>query len=155
MLIGLSTSICVITLFRVIETKLVDTQNPTKAYASVGVLSLLEPLLGVINCCLPLISPVIIKVHRHFFPPKGDSTSNSRPVDYTIGGSSRYKRKKRTDPYALDTINNYNTQNSTLITSKGHLDNDSMEFPLKESQNTSGIVVRTQWDVETGTDRTL
>ncbi|OCL09617.1 hypothetical protein AOQ84DRAFT_259372, partial [Glonium stellatum] len=54
--------LCIITLLRVIETTKIPREGITKGYASVGVLSILEPLLGIVNCCLPVMRPILTAI---------------------------------------------------------------------------------------------
>ncbi|KAF2820522.1 hypothetical protein CC86DRAFT_304727 [Ophiobolus disseminans] len=54
---AMGSGICVITLIRVIEVAKANLQDITHDYASVGILSVLEPLLGIVNCILPYYRP--------------------------------------------------------------------------------------------------
>ncbi|KAF2800647.1 hypothetical protein K505DRAFT_190221, partial [Melanomma pulvis-pyrius CBS 109.77] len=61
LIFGMGFGICVITLVRTVEVSIASEAKMTYDYASVGVLSILEPLLGVINCSLPLLRPILQK----------------------------------------------------------------------------------------------
>jgi hypothetical protein len=72
--------------------------------ASVGILSIMEPLLGVINACLPLLRPVVLELQELLGLEKA---TQSKPQNYhspfpkSIG--SRRTRMQIKDPYPLDT----------------------------------------------------
>lgn len=56
---------CILTILRVHYIKTADLSNQTKSYASVGMLAILEPLLGIVNACLPVMVPLLKMFSRH------------------------------------------------------------------------------------------
>ncbi|KAF4637703.1 hypothetical protein G7Y89_g384 [Cudoniella acicularis] len=70
--------ICIITIIRCKLMMSIDFLNATKSYASVGVFAILEPLLGVVNACLPLMRPVLA---RFFSKPKQRDAWTSHPTE--------------------------------------------------------------------------
>ncbi|KAF2853080.1 hypothetical protein T440DRAFT_356896, partial [Plenodomus tracheiphilus IPT5] len=59
---GLGFCICAITLSRVVLTSVANIDSISQGYVTVTFLTMLEPLLGVINCSLPLLRPVVHKL---------------------------------------------------------------------------------------------
>ena len=55
----LGCSICIVTAIRIQQIEDMDISNPTKSFAVVGLCAILEPLLGIVNACLPFIGPVL------------------------------------------------------------------------------------------------
>ncbi|KAF1964405.1 hypothetical protein BU23DRAFT_631876 [Bimuria novae-zelandiae CBS 107.79] len=101
---AMGSGICVITLIRVIEVAKADLQDITHDYASVGILSVLEPLLGIVNCSLPLLRPVVPHLAElaRFRRTSTDETKGSYTYGLSIG--SRRTHSKMPDAYPLDTI---------------------------------------------------
>jgi hypothetical protein len=58
-MITLMCSICVISLLRVIVISRLDLADFTYATAPIGIWSILEPTLGVINASLPILRPIL------------------------------------------------------------------------------------------------
>lgn len=56
--------ICVVTLIRIWVTTLIRPDNVQQIYSVIALLAGLEALLGVIDCCLPVIRPVFTKFAR-------------------------------------------------------------------------------------------
>ncbi|KAF1997766.1 hypothetical protein P154DRAFT_403800, partial [Amniculicola lignicola CBS 123094] len=59
---GVGVVICIITMVRSIELARLSAIENTHDYATIGILSILEPLLGIVNCTLPLLRPIVVKV---------------------------------------------------------------------------------------------
>jgi hypothetical protein len=59
---GLGALICVITILRLVELARFDLANLTYELSKVALWTGLEPMLGIINACLPVIQPVLKKV---------------------------------------------------------------------------------------------
>lgn len=150
-------SICVITLFRIIYTVKIDAQDVTKSYASVGILSLLEPLLGVINACLPFMKPILRKFTqaKMLAWTKGTGTGTS-----ASGGSNvdRFKQFQRLDDAAYplgglpSSVPGHMTGvHLTGVSSKAPLDDyekNSENRSDEELRNMKGIFVQREWDIE-------
>lgn len=61
---NLVSRICIITLLRIIIINDMDLTNFTYGAAALARWSVLEPTLGIVNACLPLMRPVIQKFHK-------------------------------------------------------------------------------------------
>ncbi|KAF2194318.1 hypothetical protein K469DRAFT_437352, partial [Zopfia rhizophila CBS 207.26] len=51
--------ICVVSLLRVVYIIRMDLHDFSYTYADLGMWSIVEPLLGVVNACLPVMRPLI------------------------------------------------------------------------------------------------
>lgn len=93
---------------RTVHVSKANLHKVTSDYASVGLLSILEPLLGVANCSLPVLWPVFHLLAEKFNWNKGHSGSmeDGRPSFLRSIQSIGTKpiRPKVHDPYPLDTI---------------------------------------------------
>jgi hypothetical protein len=88
------TSICAMTLARLLISKLYKLDNYTKQAAIVGFITGLEPIFGVINVCLPFF-PVVVShfsssaatylSHSRFSKNNNTSTKGSREADRRSG----------------------------------------------------------------------
>ena len=58
-------SVCVVTIIRLVLSTQVNLDDYTYSIARVGIVTLLEPLLGIIVVCLPVFPPAIKKVVAH------------------------------------------------------------------------------------------
>lgn len=132
---------------RTVEIAQAGQGDVTSDYASVGVLSILEPLLGIINRSLPLLRPVL----QYFLDKLGwvriEGKSSSRPSFLPSIGSKR-ARPQVHDPYPLDTLATVDHASQTKIwksTSAG--DSESVKDLMKDDQHSHSIVVKRDWDV--------
>ncbi|KAH7384531.1 hypothetical protein BKA66DRAFT_80135 [Pyrenochaeta sp. MPI-SDFR-AT-0127] len=97
-------SICVLTLARTIEVSNGSVARITQDYVSVALLTMLEPLLGVINCSLPVLRPVGQKLFAKFGKVdvfKSEKGREGSSYIQSIGAKRRLP--KPADPYRLDT----------------------------------------------------
>ena len=58
-------SVCVVTIIRLVFSTQLNLDDYTYSIAKVGVVTLLEPLLGIIVACLPIFPPAVTKVVAH------------------------------------------------------------------------------------------
>ncbi|KAF2451160.1 hypothetical protein P171DRAFT_515235 [Karstenula rhodostoma CBS 690.94] len=151
---AMGSGICVITLIRVIDTTKADLQDVTHDYASVGILSVLEPLLGIVNCSLPLLRPIIPRVAELVGPRKTLSNQSKGSYTYGLSIGSRRTRARTLDVYPLDTVatlyENLETQGDGA---KPVSDSDSLKELVTGEGVPKRIVVRTDWDVDYDTAR--
>ena len=116
-------------MIRTIETaKKTALQNVTAEMASVGILSILEPLLGVINACLPLLRPVFSRIREMLGierAPTTKSQNSQSPYLQSIG--SRRIRTKISDPFPLDTIMTMNNQSDEDYRKRSAGDGESVK----------------------------
>ena len=139
---------------RTVEIAQANFKDVTSDYASIGLLSVLEPLLGVTSCTLPLLRP-IFRLLVEKFGGKGKCTgvTSNRPsfLQSIQSIGSKRTRAKGHDPYPLDTILN---TNNTYIDSKGkdqiNGDCESVTNLVQNAQGSSTIHVKTHWNVDYG-----
>ncbi|PVH96122.1 hypothetical protein DM02DRAFT_731390 [Periconia macrospinosa] len=129
--------ICVLTMIRTIETaKKAALLNVTGEFASVGILSILEPLLGVVNASLPLLRPVFLRLKECMgFPENSQVTKDSHP-GYIQSIGSRRMRVKLNDPFPLDTIASVRGQSSNEPRSELVSDGESVKNLIMETRPT-------------------
>ena len=91
-------SVCVVTIIRLVFSTQIDLEDYTYSIARVGILTLLEPLLGIIVACLPIFPPAIAKVVAYM--------RKTRPETRNVLSSSmarlRMKRSKSSAFQSLD-----------------------------------------------------
>jgi hypothetical protein len=140
-------------MIRTIEVSRASEAKATYDYASVGVLSILEPLLGIINCSLPLLRPVLQKIIGMFSRANAsNSEHSSRPsILYSIG--TKRMRRKTDDPYQLDTFNTLNGDYSTEVGKSQCMEEGSESVRnLVEINNVENkISVKKDWNIEYNT----
>jgi hypothetical protein len=128
--------------------------NVTGEMASVGILSILEPLLGVINASLPLLRPVIMEVRDILgfkSMPQSNSVNHGSPFGQSIG--SRRMRMKINDPFPLDTIVTRDDRSDEEHKKRLGDDEDynqliqGVAFHSGGHEKRSQIAVRTDWEV--------
>ncbi|KAF1992815.1 hypothetical protein P154DRAFT_478525 [Amniculicola lignicola CBS 123094] len=142
---GMGLGICIVTLIRTVEVARTSTTNTTYDYASVGVLSVMEPVFGVINCSLPLLRPVSKKLMVFFGNKEGTSQSNpSRPSFLQSIGSNRTRAKLR-DPYALNTLDTHKTYRTEICQSHIAEEGESKTNLVFQDE---AIKVQRGWDVQ-------
>ena len=139
--------ICIITLVRAIKITNARASHITEDYLSIGLLSNLEPLLGIINCCLPVSRPVILRTMDSVGLSRMTVSKPSvRPAFATIGSN---RTRKTTDPYTLDTIV---TKNSDFITVVGKSvsseEGDSVKRLVNDDCASTTILVKQGWNLE-------
>jgi hypothetical protein len=87
-------SICIVSLLRVVYISRMDLHDFAYTYADLGMWSIVEPQLGVINACLPVMRPIIhqamkSKAYQRLVPssagPFDQSTSQPKPPNGTDG----------------------------------------------------------------------
>lgn len=98
-------SICILTLTRVFISQYYERNNVTKQNAIVALITGLEPVIGVINACLPFFPPVLhrigdsklyLNIRRSFRSTKlgsdyGQATSSHRSNRHDVGSSRSRK----------------------------------------------------------------
>ncbi|KAL8704957.1 MAG: hypothetical protein Q9201_001903 [Fulgogasparrea decipioides] len=89
---GLGAIICILTLTRIFATKYYYINNYTKSAALVSLITGLEPILGVINACMPFMPLVAKRITRTSFFQK--ATASLRLSSRKIHRSSGYRGSK-------------------------------------------------------------
>ena len=91
-------SVCVVTIIRLVFSTQVKLDDYTYSVARVGVVTLLEPLLGIIVACLPIFPPAIKKII--------DYMKSTHPETHNVLSSSmarlRLKRSKSSSFQSLE-----------------------------------------------------
>lgn len=86
--------ICIISILRLNELARLDLNDLTYNLAKVAVWTGLEPMLGVINACLPVIQPVVKKIlESNIFSRSSRNRNNSK---VWMSGSSKSGKKSNT-----------------------------------------------------------
>jgi hypothetical protein len=122
--------------------------------ASVGILSILEPSLGVINASLPLLRPVVMEVRDILgfkSMPQSHLVIHGSPFGQSIG--SRWMRTKINDPFPLDTIVTRDDRSDEEHKKRLGVGDDYNQLiqggalHSGENEKRSQIAVRTDWEV--------
>ncbi|MCJ1444783.1 MAG: hypothetical protein MMC23_005285 [Stictis urceolatum] len=134
---GLGAAICCITAVRLKFINEIDVTDITFSQVKFNIFAALEPLLGIINACLPVLPPVFAK----FWSSSAFMSARRR----TAGNSAPENQFKK----------GYGAKSSGLVstTSTGRpFERLEDEYPLTSVQHNAlkngGIQVSTQWDVE-------
>ena len=93
-------SICVITIFRIVSTLNLNFGDFTYTLPYLAISTDLEPILGIINACLPVMRPALRKTSflPSFGMPSRMSHRNSKDVEYgnsNSNGRSPFRRNLR------------------------------------------------------------
>ncbi|MCJ1285448.1 hypothetical protein MMC26_004788 [Xylographa opegraphella] len=95
---GIGIIICAISVVRIVALATWDFSDFSYGLGKVAYWSTLEPALGVINCCLPVLQPVLSKLRGTSFGTKGRSKlSYGRSVTSKESGSAKIGRFQRMD----------------------------------------------------------
>lgn len=145
-------SICIITTLRVRYIVDLDYSNTTKSFASVGLLAILEPLLGIVNACLPVMRPVLQKFSKtNLLSRTGKNTNASGRASghkvFTVGsgsGQGNYFRRLGEGSYPLKGMNSEATSSRPL-----NYGDSTSGLAEEEVDNAKRIYVRREWDVKT------
>ncbi|KAF2679344.1 hypothetical protein K458DRAFT_422378 [Lentithecium fluviatile CBS 122367] len=86
-MLSIGVFICVITILRLTSIRRLDFSNFSYTAAEVEIWSILEPYLGIINACIPVMQPAVRRMFRARHPVSRSQTKNSHPSLPTIGGS--------------------------------------------------------------------
>ena len=140
--------ICVITILRIKYLSSVDLQNITYSVAPAWLFTLLEPMLGILNACLPVIRPAITKLSRNTKMPSSKhsrSKASTSAKNSSHGQSSGFtpKRFQRLDEHAYpltETSGNFN------LNDIGGLENDASSGDQDVEQQTYASNPRDQKD---------
>ena len=157
----ISYSIIVITAIRIKVIMDFDPQDASGHLGPITFWSILEPLLGLINCCLPVIQPAISKVSGH----RVWSAPNSRPDKdrgYNWGpklsrdGPNNGRFSKIDTLYPLTTVqvmsqddvyaNHIGSSTHAVAVDQGDLE----KGPSATDQAPEFIVVEQRWEVSSG-----
>lgn len=93
-------SICVITIFRIVSTLILNFGDFSYTLPYLAISTDLEPILGIINACLPVMRPALRKTSflPSFGMPSKMSHRNSKDVEYgnpKSNGRSPFRRNLR------------------------------------------------------------
>jgi hypothetical protein len=144
-----SSRICVITLIRVIDVARANLQDITRDYAAVGILSILEPLLGIVNCSLPLLRPIILKTIELFGIRR--ASTDRKKDGYTYGHSigTKRTRAKVPDVYPLETVATTKEDfQINLEQSELGDESESMKELVEDVHQRNRIAVRRDWNLD-------
>ncbi|KAL4903832.1 hypothetical protein BDW74DRAFT_155471 [Aspergillus multicolor] len=157
LMFALGIAICIITIFRInmindlVSTDLTYTTTPLMIF------TILEPLLGIILACLPLLRPVFERVSafRTLHSSRG-SGDNGTPTPQFSGQSRETKARAeqyvKLRPSTSTAGSAYGINDATA--DRGHgLELD--ELGHGSERDRPSIVVTNTWDVEAGSPRTV
>jgi len=153
---GMGIIICIITILRVCFIVSIDDENPTHSYAVVGILANLEPLLGIINACLPVIRPVLQKFAKsRLFTRTGGSNKNTWPTAKKGSGAGNVVqgdsfRRLYDTPYPLESLAN-STMQSQATGFYEVLPEGGKGVSMTDENHHGGyeIYVKNEWNVRT------
>lgn len=121
-------------MIRTIETaKKAALLNVTAEFASVGILSILEPLLGVVNASLPLLRPVFLKLKERVGRSGVPKVIKDNRPGYLQSIGSRRMRVKLNDPFPFD----------TLTAVKGGSSNEPRKEPTSDGESVNELIKET------------
>ena len=137
-----------------------DPMNLSGSTGAIGLWSDLEPLLGILNCCLPVLQPIVAKFTRQKVWSKAGSKYSKRS---NRGASSGRRSTRRTTTGKQSTQKSDYTRFPTDIfppapaytvdyaqwsQDRSVSTTESYDFDIEAwKQRSSGIVVREEWDV--------
>lgn len=136
-------SICVITIARIILIKDLVPLDTTYTSSHIFFFTILEPLLGIILACLPVLRPAMTQITSVFTGTKksllnnSDITSDSK--SRTIGGARKYN-------HIADGVDRSDSL-TRPINDAGSFIMETLEQPSK-THDGQGIHVTNTWDVE-------
>lgn len=151
-LTDMSERICIISAFRIKSIADLDFMDFTYSLINDGIWSALEPLLGIVNACLPILQPVIAKVGETslFSRSRGSSKAGNSK------GSSDQSSTKPLHPDESDTKNFHRLYNHVYPLEDNPVvsnQNESSCFGTAQTPNETNslkqITVTTNWNVHT------
>ena len=147
--------ICIITILRIKYLNDLDLHNITYSIAPEGLFTLLEPTLGIISACLPVIRPVITKLSKkstipsseHYGSKAGRSTS-ARHSSHGQNSGFTPNRFQRLDDHAYplrDTYGHFNDiGNPENDASSGDQDVEEQAYVSDPRDQKNAAVVNTR-----------
>ncbi|KAF9737638.1 hypothetical protein PMIN06_003911 [Paraphaeosphaeria minitans] len=135
--------ICAITIARIILIKDLVPMDTTYTSSHIFFFTILEPLLGIILACLPVLRPAMTQITSVFTGTKKsllnntDYTTDSKPR--TIGSTGKYSNIAR----GVDRSDSL----TRPINDAGSFNMDALEQPNKANEG-NAIHVTSTWDVE-------
>ncbi|RDW74451.1 uncharacterized protein DSM5745_07113 [Aspergillus mulundensis] len=152
LMFSLGIAICIITIFRINMINDLVSTDLTYTTAPLMIFTILEPLLGIILACLPLLRPVFERVSAFRTLHSSQASGGSGTPIPQLSGQSR-ESKARTEHYvkmrpSTSTAGSAHALNSTAA-------NQGRGYELDEVKRLSdrdqpSIVVTNTWDVEAG-----
>lgn len=150
--------ICIITILRIKYLNDLDLHNITYSIAPEGLFTLLEPTLGIISACLPVVRPVLNKLSKNAPIPsteqygsKSARAASARHSSHGQNGGFAPKRFQRLDDYAYpltDTYRNFNdVAGPENDASSGDQDVEEHAYVSDPSGQKNAIVVKGRWDI--------
>ena len=142
-----SLSICVVTILRIVTAAQFDIDDFTYGFAKLAIWTDLEPTLGMVNACLPVIQPALIRVlgsRRHECKTSFISSSVARLRSKSNNGS---KNRKFNDSYLLTetgTTESYVGSNSKPSSTMEDMEAQEVHSSMEPR---SEIKVKKDWQV--------
>lgn len=144
-------SICIISILRIVSIQNLNEADFTYSVSLIGIWSFLEPSLGIVSACLPVMQPVLSKISTasviSWTKNLGSKNATSKAQFWGNGGSgsteridSRPKKFQRLEDAS---INLTNLDHGTYTNKVGAADNRAS----KDSLDKINIQVRHEWDV--------
>ena len=146
----LDISICAITILRIRALYDLDLNDITYSIAPMGLFTLLEPTLGIINACLPVIQPILHKCLQSRVFSRGQSATKhshtSLEAQNTQEGGGGHKAKKfhRLDDHTYPLAETYGNFNEVATPEN---DTDLEERDVGSLNLERSIFVERRWDV--------
>jgi hypothetical protein len=113
-------SVCVVSLLRVVLISRMNFEDFHYTYADLGMWSIVESKVGIINACMPVMQPVLRLIAnaaacRRLLPPswmKRSSYHSTTLVDHKLNGREDTMNRK----YPLDTIHLFGEDDNSVNT---------------------------------------
>ncbi|MCJ1287042.1 hypothetical protein MMC26_006389 [Xylographa opegraphella] len=131
---SLGTLIIIITGLRIQALSEVDPKDPTYTTGHIGVYSVLEPTLGLINACLPVLQPVINHLSNGTKWTRGLSAFSKGSEGHSRFGHNRPfdKLANENDTLPLRDVETGNLPSTTVYTGSGSTHSDMGDVKLEE-----------------------
>lgn len=144
-------SVCAITIIRLVLSINLNLEDFTYSLAKIGIVTILEPLLGIIIACLPLFPPALKKIGGHMKTDPGTPNVLSSAMARLRSKRSENSTFQRVDDsYPLTELEN-NTTTHNCITGKSSkqdsLDRDYRGLAGAIAPPESAIMVDVGWEV--------
>lgn len=142
--------VCAITIIRLVLSIHLNLDDFTYSIAKIGIVTTLEPLLGIIIACLPFFPPALKKMSGHMkTKPEIRNVLSSAMARLRSKRSEHSNFQRFDDSYALTDLENNNTHNHiTGISSEpDSLDRDYRELAGAKAPPQSATKVDVGWEV--------
>lgn len=148
----MSESICIISAFRIKSIADLEFTDFTFSLINDGIWSALEPFLGIVNACLPILQPVIAKVGETtlFSRTRGSSKASNSKVS-TDQNSTKLLHPDESDTKHFHRLYNhvYPLEDNPVVSNRNQSSCFGSPQTPNETNSLKQITVTTNWNVHT------